>query len=349
MTPTILIATTNPDKYREIKHAWADLSVTFVSLQDIDLIPEPEETEATIEGNAMLKARYYATKSGLITLSDDSGLFVHGLAGWPGVTSARIAPNNDERRKLVLDRMTHLKDVSERAASFRTALALFDPFLKTYHVVIGEDTGEIVSTLPEDASEKAFCYDPIFFAPDIQKTYGDISVAEKNARSSRGKALAQMAYHLANTYAYKQVFVPLAIIIKNGKILMNLRHDPHSPQYDNKWEFPGGGIQQGETVEEALQREVKEETGYTVKIIQQCKHIHLNSTVRGGRDVAIYLIPFLCEIVGGSLELPPNEVVKSDWFSPDDIPHQDLIAKNQELYTIIYPEIVAFIQSHHNA
>ncbi len=340
----ILLATTNPDKLREIQQAWADLHVEFLSLADIAPIQEPEETEPTLEGNAMLKAHYYAMHSGLTTLADDSGLFIHALNGWPGVQSARIGKNNDERRAIVLEKTGSLKTEAERAVSYKTALALFDPELQTYQLCLGEDTGILLSAIPE--GELVFCYDPLFYLPDLQKTYAQMPVEEKNTRSSRGKALKQMEYHLTNTYSAKKIFVPIAIIVHKGKILMNLRNDPHNPEYHERWEFPGGGIGNGEDVHTAILREVKEETGYDVTILQQLEYIQMNSTTRGGREVYVYLVTFICSITGGQLNPPKNEVIRSHWFTPQDIVQENLIGNNKALYETIYPTVENIIQQH---
>ena len=85
----VVIATKNQGKAREIIDALQDASVEFCTLSDFTECPEPEETESTFEGNALLKARYYALHTGVATLAEDSGLEVDALDGAPGVYSAR--------------------------------------------------------------------------------------------------------------------------------------------------------------------------------------------------------------------------------------------------------------------
>ena len=81
---TVLIATTNAGKYRELSSLLRDLPIKTISLNELsEKIPAPDETEETIEGNAILKAKYYAQKSGHITIADDVGLFIDALGGWP--------------------------------------------------------------------------------------------------------------------------------------------------------------------------------------------------------------------------------------------------------------------------
>src|SRR5882672_12694531 len=91
--PTLLIATTNPGKLREIRALMGDVPVRLVSLADIPHIEEPEETGTTFEENARLKARYYAAHSKLWTVAEDSGLVIDALDGEPGVLSARSLPS----------------------------------------------------------------------------------------------------------------------------------------------------------------------------------------------------------------------------------------------------------------
>src|SRR5690349_17719326 len=86
----LLVATTNRDKLREIKSLLVDLPIELLTLRDLPPVEEPEETGATFIENARLKARYYASASGLLTVAEDSGLVIDALDGEPGVRSARF-------------------------------------------------------------------------------------------------------------------------------------------------------------------------------------------------------------------------------------------------------------------
>ena len=186
----ILIATTNEGKFREIKSFLGDLPIEFVSLEDLkNKYKEPIEDQPTLEGNAILKAKYYAEKTGLISLADDGGLFIDALKGWPGVKSARIACSNTKRNKLILEKLKN-KDWKKRTAQFKLALALFDPLTKDLHLTYGETAGHILEK-PID-SNNGFGYDPIFFVDEKKKAYVEMSVVEKNSCSHRGKALNRM-------------------------------------------------------------------------------------------------------------------------------------------------------------
>src|SRR3989338_7442193 len=141
----ILIATTNEGKYREITHFLSDLPFELVSLNDVKgSLTDPEETGNTIDENAVLKARYYGEKTGLLTLADDGGLFVDALDGWPGVNSARIADNDEERRQLLLQKMEHLLTDEDRIARFKSSLAVFDPESTNLFIVDAELEGRIL-------------------------------------------------------------------------------------------------------------------------------------------------------------------------------------------------------------
>ena len=109
----LLVATTNIGKFKEIKSFLGDLPFQILSLNDLKKCPPaPLENKTTIFNNAILKAVYYAKRTGLISLADDSGLFIDALGGWPGVKSARIAKTDNARRRLVLKKMKDKKKSS---------------------------------------------------------------------------------------------------------------------------------------------------------------------------------------------------------------------------------------------
>src|SRR5215475_12143383 len=121
----LLVATRNAGKLREVRDRVRGLEV--VSLDDVPPIPEVEETEDTLEGNARLKALAAARASGLWSVADDSGLFVDALGGAPGVRSARYAPGSDaDRVQALLGAMEGVPD-GQRGAAFRCVLALASP------------------------------------------------------------------------------------------------------------------------------------------------------------------------------------------------------------------------------
>jgi len=231
---TILIATTNQGKYTEICEFLADLPFNFISLSDLKKIPaEPEEIGETIAENAILKARYYGQKTKLLTLADDTGLFVSALKGWPGVNSARVAATDQGKMDLLLKKMVIIPE-EKRTATFRSAIAFCDSINNRLHLVIGELPGKIMLT-PSKKRNLGYGYDPIFFVNEKNKPYSEMGLIEKNGCSHRGRALLQMKYFLQNNYDAKQCVAPIALIIKGGKIYLQKRHDPFNPEFHDKW------------------------------------------------------------------------------------------------------------------
>ncbi len=337
MKRKLLLASSNPGKIAEMKAFLETLPFELVTLLDLGKdIVEPDETEATFEGNAIIKARYYAEKTGLLTLADDAGMCIDALLGWPGVHSARIAPEWEERTRLVLAKMQGIPD-EKRTALFRDALALRDPLNDSVFVTYGETRGSILDyTKP---LEHGFGYDNIFFLNDLGKTYSELSINEKNAVSHRGKALVRMKYHVQNTYTTKHIVVPFALIIKDGKILMNKRNDPHRPDYHNKWEFPGGTVEFGEATRDNVVREVKEEVGYDVEVLKLLQHIAVEGQTYPTHSYQVYLIPYVCRIIGGDGVYSDGEVLETKWFELDDVLNHNLIGENARMYEKLLPEL----------
>lgn len=183
----LVIASHNPGKVREIADLLRPYGVDVISAGDLDL-PEPEETEDTFIGNALLKANAAAKASGLPALADDSGLAVDALDGAPGIFSARWAgPEKDFMiaMKLVEELMRGAED---RAAKFVCALALAWPDGHT-EVFEGTVAGDI--TWPP-VGDKGFGYDPIFIAEGETITFAEMKPERKHAMSHRADAFRQL-------------------------------------------------------------------------------------------------------------------------------------------------------------
>lgn len=188
----LVIATKNAGKVQEIVDALADLPFEVVSLQDYPDAPEVEETGASFAENAILKAVAYADFTGELTLADDSGLEVDALDGAPGVFSSRYAPTVAERNAKLLDAMKDVPD-ERRAARFRCVVAIVEPGGTARTC---EDSVEgVVSREPTGTG--GFGYDPIFYIPSLGKSMAELSFAEKNAISHRGKTLKKARKLLA--------------------------------------------------------------------------------------------------------------------------------------------------------
>ncbi len=184
----LLIATHNPHKMREYRQIFQDLPLELVSLDDVGITAEVEETGKTFEENARLKAHVYCQASHLPTLADDSGLEVEALGGEPGVRSARYAGAHataEQRYRLLLERMKHVPP-GQRQARFRCLIALAQPN-GSIQVVEGICPGQIAL---EPKGMGGFGYDPVFYLPSFGRTMAELSDTEKNRISHRGLAAA---------------------------------------------------------------------------------------------------------------------------------------------------------------
>jgi XTP/dITP diphosphohydrolase len=190
---SLVAATHNPGKVRELRALLEPLGLEVVSAGELGL-PEPEETEFTFAGNAVLKARAAAMLSGLPALSDDSGLEVFALGGLPGVFSARWAgPGKDFG--VAMEKVRDLlaaADTPDRSARFVCALALAMPS-GVVEVFEGEVRGEV--TFPP-RGEHGFGYDPIFVRTGDAQTFGEMDPALKHAISHRADAFARFRAYL---------------------------------------------------------------------------------------------------------------------------------------------------------
>jgi len=203
MPKKLLIATKNQGKVREYRELLADLPFEVVSLADVGLDAEVEETGATFEENAILKARTYARLSGLLTWADDSGLAVDALDGWPGVHSARVAgPNasDADRIALLLQRLEGVPP-EQRTAAFHCVVAIATPDGRVW-TTDGMCSGVIID---EPTGRGGFGYDPVFFVPALGKTFAQLSSEEKNAISHRGMAARKAKALLARLAAAGEV------------------------------------------------------------------------------------------------------------------------------------------------
>lgn len=344
MKQKILVATSNQGKFKEMLHLLGDLPFDFLSLLDLpEKITEPEETGETLEANAILKAKYYAEKTGLITISEDTGLFVEALNGWPGVKAARVGNNDEERKKFLLEKMNGIPK-EKRGASFMTCAVCYNPINQNTFLSYGEVKGEILDKEAK-INDLNFGYNPLFFVPELNKAFSEMTLSEKNSISQRGKAIKKMAYYLNHEFGSRHIVVPVAIVIKNGKILLAKRYDPHNVEYHGKWELSGGIVEMGETLEENLIKEVKEELGYKVEIIEKINYIHLNHRIGKDFEYQVYLIPFVCKILEKISEINDSEVMETTWIQPDDYINFDYIADNKTMMKNIIPAVKEIIKN----
>ncbi|HEY8694107.1 MAG TPA: RdgB/HAM1 family non-canonical purine NTP pyrophosphatase [Chloroflexota bacterium] len=191
----LLVATTSQHKLEEYRALLAGLPFELRSLCDAGMDEDVEETGATFEANARLKAERYRDLSGLLTLADDSGLEVDALHGEPGVHSKRWAGDvsDDERNSRLLVLLANVPD-SGRKARYRCVIALAEPGRETTFAE-GSCEGLIVR---QPAGTNGFGYDPLFFVPELNQTFAQAPPDVKNRLSHRARAAAA-ARPLLNT------------------------------------------------------------------------------------------------------------------------------------------------------
>ncbi|WP_027085368.1 XTP/dITP diphosphatase [Cohnella panacarvi] len=199
---TLLIATRNGGKTKEFREAFGAIGIDVKDLRDFEGIPEIEETGETFADNAFIKAKAVAEIASLPVLADDSGLCVDALGGAPGVYSARYSGEGATDAKNNAKLLAELASVGAKAdaggageaealsaARFVCALALYDPADESIVQVEGTVEGYI---LREPRGADGFGYDPLFWVPSHGRSMAELTVAEKNAISHRGKALAEL-------------------------------------------------------------------------------------------------------------------------------------------------------------
>lgn len=189
MIQELVIATHNQGKLQEFRELMKELPVQIKCLADFEAIEEPEETGKTFAANAKLKAAYYAKKTGMVCIADDSGLEVQALDGAPGVRSARYAgeeATDEENNQLLLHNM---KFQVKRTCRFRCALAVVQPDGRVLYETDGSCDGML---LHEPLGTGGFGYDPLFWSTELHKGMAEATMQEKNKISHRGKAIKKL-------------------------------------------------------------------------------------------------------------------------------------------------------------
>lgn len=184
----LLLATRNEDKVIEIKEILKDLEVEIVSASQIPNMPDVVEDKDTIMGNSIKKATECANFSKLLTIADDTGLFVDALDGKPGVYAARFAGENCSYKDNRVKMLKEMKNLLNRKAQFRTVCALVSPdrlLATTEGIVEGKIT-------EEEFGNNGFGYDAIFRADETGRTFGEMTQADKETISHRSRAFNKM-------------------------------------------------------------------------------------------------------------------------------------------------------------
>lgn len=188
-----VVATNNPGKLKEFQAILQEFGYEAVSLKEIDLDTDVEETGVTFRENAFIKAEAIAKLSGLPTVADDSGLMVDALNGEPGVYSARYCGRHGDDPANNQKLLENMADIKDRKAKFVSAVCAVFPDGKVLEAE-GECLGEILYELKGDGG---FGYDPLFYVPELQKTFAEMNPQEKNTVSHRKKALDKLKLLLA--------------------------------------------------------------------------------------------------------------------------------------------------------
>jgi len=195
----LLLGSSNPGKLREMRQLLAGMPYRVLGPADVGLRDAPEETGTTFMENAILKARHYAEKSGLLAVADDSGLSVEALGGGPGLYSSRFGgegATDEERNRLLLDRLAGLPP-ERRGARFTSAVAAAGDG----HVLFQAEENVEGRIVEAPRGGNGFGYDPVFFYPPFEKTFGEVSGEEKDRVSHRGKSFARLREFLRSLRA----------------------------------------------------------------------------------------------------------------------------------------------------
>ena len=186
---TLLVATTNPGKVREIAGILSGLPIELVTLDQYRGLAEPDETGDTFAENARLKALYYQQATGLASVADDSGLEIDALGGEPGVHSARWEGS---------DYGVKFQRIYERGGRGSTARFVCRVAMAEAGRVVFESEGVIEGIIAgEPRGDQGFGYDPIFFYPPLGRTTAELDRDLKATVSHRGQAFASLRAYLA--------------------------------------------------------------------------------------------------------------------------------------------------------
>lgn len=196
----LFIATKNTGKIREIEDLLAALPIKLRNAGEFAEIVEPEETGATFAENAILKAKYYAEKTGLWSLADDSGLEVEALDGRPGVFSARYAGEDATNAEKIAKILFELRQTDERSrlARFVCSMAVADENGEVQFLTDGVCQGKIAFS---PKGNRGFGYDPIFVPAGFSETFGELSDEIKGKISHRGRAIEKIIKYLRDFIA----------------------------------------------------------------------------------------------------------------------------------------------------
>lgn len=188
-----VLASHNAHKIQEFQDALKEFGIEVISASDLGIEEEPIEDGTTFEENALIKARFIAERTDLPVISDDSGLEVHALSNFPGIYSARFMEGHSYQEKCQ-EIIRRLKDKEDKTANFTCVIAYIENHQE--HLFKGTCEGIIISEL---RGSNGFGYDPIFYIPQLHKTYAELTEKEKTSISHRGNAIQKWKDFLLKT------------------------------------------------------------------------------------------------------------------------------------------------------
>jgi XTP/dITP diphosphohydrolase len=191
----LLLASQNPGKLAEMRQLVKGLPYRVVGPTDLGIFDAPEETGKSFVENAILKARHYARKSGLLTVADDSGIAVEALDGAPGLYSSRFGgegATDADRNRLLLEKLAGVPP-ERRGARFTSAVAV----VRDGEVVFQTEASVEGRIADAPRGPNGFGYDPLFFYPPFGRTFGEVPPEKKARVSHRGQAFARLREFLS--------------------------------------------------------------------------------------------------------------------------------------------------------
>jgi XTP/dITP diphosphohydrolase len=189
----LLLATTNQNKFFEIRTALGQLGIPLCSLRDFPQIEDAPETGSTFAENAEQKANYYWHKFQKPVMAEDSGLVIPSLGGFPGIHSARIGPDDNSRIGVVLDKLKN-PDLDRNAYYICSIMLIVN---NTQYAVEGRCDGSILEAAD---GTQGFGYDPIFLPHGALRSFGRMSIKEKSQYSHRAQAVHKIIPYLISEF-----------------------------------------------------------------------------------------------------------------------------------------------------
>jgi len=202
----LVLATRNQGKTDEIRELLKEYPIEIRNLDDFGPIPKIVENGATFEANAYKKAALTARYLGFPAIADDSGLVVEALDGAPGVYSARYAGEDATDAQRCQKLLDELGDASNRKAHFECAISLAVPTGPA--LSYSAECEGLIARQP--SGNNGFGYDPVFYCPEFEKTFAELSMEEKSRVSHRGKAFRELCAEFDNVLAWLKRHMPTA-------------------------------------------------------------------------------------------------------------------------------------------